>query len=174
MLCTLDFFIRTLRLSRISSEHSPRTSIVFIVLTLSFISLWLILNHPALHKKKTSGTEGLFSLPACKLIFIFAGLEANPPHTPNTMMEKKSVDDLFRRLMQVGIIKVTPEPGNESPRHAPSPGPPQAEIQKPQPLPVLPVSLPGLTLPASVVPQKEPPKVKPIPVIKLVPEELKR
>ncbi|XP_078371534.1 uncharacterized protein LOC144655193 [Oculina patagonica] len=102
------------------------------------------------------------------------GPEANPPHTPNTMMEKKSVDDLFRRLMQVGIIKVTAEPGNESPRHAPSPGPPQAEIQKPQPLPVLPISLPGLTLPAAAMPKKEPPKVKPIPEIKLVPEELKR
>lgn len=94
-------------------------------------------------------------------------------------MEKKAVDDLFRRLMQVGIIKVTPEAGTESPQHAPTPGPPQAEIQNPQPLPVPPVSLPGLPLPAvpalPTLPQKEPPKVeKPIPVINLVPDELKR
>lgn len=91
------------------------------------------------------------------------------------MMEKKAVDDLFRKLMQVGIIKVTPEPGNDSPRHVPSQGPPQPETQKPQPLPAGPVSIPGLALPAAVVPQKELPKEeKPIPLIKLVPEELKR
>jgi len=102
-----------------------------------------------------------------------AGPEA--PHTPNTMMEKKAVDDLFRKLMQVGIIKVTPEPGNASPRHVPSQGPPQPEIQKPQPLPAGPVSIPGLALSAAAVPQKELPKEeKPIPLIKLVPEELKR
>lgn len=97
------------------------------------------------------------------------------------MMEKKSVDDLFRRLMHVGIIKVTPEPGVESPRHVPSPGPPngppQDEIKKPQPLPVLPVPIPVLPpILAAVLPQKEPPKEekKPIPLIKFVPEELKR
>ena len=91
------------------------------------------------------------------------------------MMEKKAVDDLFRKLMQVGIIKVTPEPGNASPRHVPSQGPPQPEIQNPQPLPTGPVSIPGLAPPAAVVSQKELPKEeKPIPLIKLVPEELKR
>ena len=108
-------------------------------------------------------------------MFIFAG-EAVPPHTPNTMMEKKAVDDLFRRLMHVGIIKVTPEPGTESPRHAPSPGPPQAEIQQPPPPPARPISVPSvLPLLAAVMPKKEPPvEKKPIPIIKLVPEELKR
>lgn len=137
----------------------PQSS--FLLRHADFISLQLIPNHPAVQHVNE--------------IFIFAGPEATPPHTPNTMIEKKAVDDLFRRLMQVGIIKVTPEPGNESPRHAPSPGPPQADIQKPQPLPVLPVSIPGLPLPAAVIPQKEPPKEeKPIPLIKLVPEELKR
>ena len=83
------------------------------------------------------------------------------------MMEKRAVDDLFRRLMHVGIIKVTPEPGVESPQHAPSPGPPPAEVQQPQPLPVRPVSS-VLPILAAVM------EKKPIPEIKLVPEELKR
>lgn len=90
------------------------------------------------------------------------------------MMEKKAVDDLFRKLMQVGIIKVTPEPGSESPRQVPSPGPPQAELQQPQPLPTRPVSevLPIL---AAVMPKKNlSTEKKIIPEIKLVPEELKR
>jgi len=91
------------------------------------------------------------------------------------MMEKKAVDDLFRKLMQVGIIKVTPEPGNASPQHVPSQGPPQPEIQKPQPLPTGPVSIPGLPLPAAVLPKKELSKEeKQIPLINLVPQELKR
>ena len=107
--------------------------------------------------------------------YFLVGLETETPHTPNTMMEKKAVDDLFRKLMQVGIIKVTPEPGNASPRHVPSQGPPQPEIQNPQPLPAKPVSIPGLAPPVAVVSQKDLPKEeKPIPLIKLVPEELKR
>ena len=97
------------------------------------------------------------------------------PHTPKTMMEKKAVDDLFRKLMQVGIIKVTPEPGNASPRHVPSQEPPQPEIQNPQPLPTGPVSVPGLAPPAAVVSQKELLKEeKPIPLINLFRDELKR
>lgn len=104
----------------------------------------------------------------------FAGQEV--PHTPNTMIEKRAVDDLFRKLMDFGIIKVMPEPGSEPPQHIPSPGPPQTEIQKTQPLPALPISLPGLSLPAVAAKQKEPPKAeKPIiPLIKLVPEDLRR
>lgn len=90
------------------------------------------------------------------------------------MMEKKAVDDLFRKLMQVGIIKVTPEPGNESPRHVPSPGPPPAEVQQPPPLPTRPVSS-VLPILAAVLPQKELLiEKKEIPEIKLVPDELKR
>ncbi|XP_015776112.1 PREDICTED: pre-mRNA cleavage complex 2 protein Pcf11-like, partial [Acropora digitifera] len=101
------------------------------------------------------------------------GEEVAPP-TPNTMMEKKAVDDLFRKLMQVGIIKVTPEPGNESPRHVPSPGPPPAEVQQPPPLPTRPVSS-VLPILAAVLPQKELViEKKEIPEIKLVPDELKR
>ena len=90
------------------------------------------------------------------------------------MMEKKAVDDLFRKLMQVGIIKVTPEPGNASPRHEPSQGPPQREIQNPQPLPAGPVSIPSPAPPAAVSKKELPKEKKPIPLIKLVPEELKR
>ena len=96
------------------------------------------------------------------------------PPTPNTMMEKKAVDDLFRKLMQVGIIKVTPEPGDASPRHLPSQGPPLQEIQNPQPLPAGPVSVQGLAPPAAVSKKELPKEEKPIPLIKLVPEELKR
>ena len=97
---------------------------------------------------------------------MFAG-EPVAPHTPNTMMEKRAVDDLFRRLMHVGVIKVTPEPGSESPKHTPSPAPPQAEVQQPKPVPVRPVSS-VLPILAAVL------EKKPIPEIKLVPEELKR
>lgn len=92
------------------------------------------------------------------------------------MMEKRAVDDLFRKLMDVGIIKVTPEPGSESPRHVPSPGPPQADIPQPQPPPVKPVSVPSvLPLLNAIMSKKEPSVVnEPIPVIRLVPDELKR
>ena len=107
------------------------------------------------------------------IIVSFAG-GVSSPHTPNTMMEKKSVDDLFRRLMQVGIIKVTPESGSESPCHAPSHVPPQAELQQPLPPPVKPVTS-VLPLLNAVMSKKElSVEKKPIPVIKLVPEELKR
>jgi len=106
-------------------------------------------------------------------LFIFTGEEV-APHTPNTMMEKRAVDDLFRRLMHVGIIKATPEPGGESPGHAPSPAPPPAEAHQPQPPPARPVTevLPAL---AAVMTKKVVPAEKiSIPKIKLVPEELKR
>ena len=106
--------------------------------------------------------------------FPFAGQEV--PITPNTMMEKRSVDDLFRKLMDFGIIKVMPEPVSEPPQHVALAAPPQAEIQKPRTLPGPPVSLPGLSLPAITAEQTQPPKVeKPgIPPIKLVPEDLKK
>ena len=91
-------------------------------------------------------------------------------------MEKRAVDDLFRKLMDVGIIKVTPEPGSESPRHVLSPGPPQVDVPQPQPPPVKPVSVPSvLPLLNAIMSKKEPSVVnEPIPVIKLVPDELKR
>lgn len=98
------------------------------------------------------------------------------PHTPNTMMEKRSVDDLFRKLMDFGIIKVMPEPGSEPPQHVAAPALPQAEMQNQRPLPGLSVSLPGLSLPATAAKQTQPPKEEKhvIPPMKLVPEDLKK
>ena len=125
------------------------------------------------HRSRTA-TWNLFVKYIYIYYFPFAGQEV--PITPNTMMEKRSVDDLFRKLMDFGIIKVMPEPVSEPPQHVALPAPPQAEIQKPRPLPGPPVSLPGLSLPAITAEQTQPPKVeKPgIPPIKLVPEDLKK
>ena len=77
-----------------------------------------------------------------------------PPHVPS-MMEKKNVDDLFRRLVQVGVIKVMPETRPISPIPV-EPPPMQAQ---PQPQPQL---------------KPEAPKEDiTIPQLELVPSELK-
>ena len=56
------------------------------------------------------------------------GLPSQPPN----MREKKDVDDLFRRLVQVGVIKVLPEPRAVSP--APVGTPPLQVPVQPAPL----------------------------------------
>lgn len=76
------------------------------------------------------------------------------------MLEKKSVDDLFQRLVSVGIIKVMPEQIQEPPTRSATP--PQLPLPAPQ------------SKPDEKIPEIKTEKEMKIPEIKLIPSELKK
>ena len=89
------------------------------------------------------------------------------------MFQKKSVDDLFQRLVTAGIIKVMPEQVRESEVRSGTPpqAPPQRRPQSsPQPAPQL-VPVEQIK-PIAKIPQVK--EKEEIPEIKLIPSELKK
>jgi len=96
-------------------------------------------------------------------------LPANTPPTPSRM-DKKTVDDLFSKLVQVGIIKVAEEPmANTPPRIDTPPGIVQQSAMNPLPVIQHPIPTTSMapTMPIQPPPTSQAPVMTPLNLQKL-------
>ncbi|XP_001641783.2 pre-mRNA cleavage complex 2 protein Pcf11 [Nematostella vectensis] len=97
------------------------------------------------------------------------------PHEPPTptRMEKKTVDDLFRKLCQAGIIKTVTQEVETPPRVATPPGQPPLPVPRPAPAHA-PAEVPLTQLILQQMIEKSKEAATKIPEISLDPEDLKK